>query len=102
MAGKKVERKAQPDPEPVPLFVFGMNVKAVELFAELNTQWVYTGLGVITGLNYPSVEMVMRTRRIPAKDRPSLFEKIRVMESAALKILQVEAKGDSTDRPTKA
>lgn len=50
----------------------------------LQTQWTMIN-GVFVGLQYPSVDALMRIMRI--KDRPEMFSDIQIMELAALRVL---------------
>jgi len=50
------------------------------------TQW-RAGAGGATGLDYGVLPNVMRLVGIPAKDRPRVFQDIRVMESEALAVM---------------
>ena len=52
------------------------------MFLRLSTQWRYGGMGGIIGLDYPSLESVMRMLRV--KDKAGMLEQIQVMERAAL------------------
>lgn len=66
--------------------VWPENWPAVQLFAAVQTQWRVHGFtGRPLGLDYPAVEAAMRMLRI--KDRPATFERIRIMEAAALATL---------------
>jgi len=49
----------------------------------MGTQW-RTGAGGATGLDYGVLPNVMKLVGIPAKDRPGVFQDIRVMESEAI------------------
>lgn len=59
------------------------NLPAVNVFIGMDTQW-RVGVNGATGLDYSALPVVMRMVGIPAKDRSSVFEDIRVMEDAAL------------------
>lgn len=64
-------------------------------FLDLRTQWqIVAGMGGerVTGLNYQSVESVMRIKQIKPKDKPDLFRDLQIMESAALDVMN-KAKG---------
>lgn len=58
-----------------------------ECFAAMQTQW-RTGMVGATGLDYVALEPVMRLQGIPKADRNSTFEDVRVMEMAALAVMQ--------------
>ncbi|KDD65308.1 hypothetical protein V466_29000 [Pseudomonas mandelii PD30] len=57
------------------------------------TQW-RTGVCGATGLDYGVLPDVMKLVGIPAKDRPSVFQDIRVMESEAIAVM-AEARDNS-------
>ena len=52
----------------------------------MGTQW-RTGAGGATGLDYGVLPNVMKLVGIPAKDRPGVFQDIRVMESEAIAVM---------------
>ncbi len=57
------------------------NQESVEIFFLLSTQWIVT-MGGVVGLNYTSLEMIMRIKKI--KNKAELFDHIRLMERAAI------------------
>jgi len=61
------------------------NVKAFNYWRSVQTQWMFTGMGVATGLNYAGIESDMNMNGIRKKDRPELFAAVKVMEAAALR-----------------
>ena len=63
--------------------VWQENVAAVEVFADMLTQWNVGGAGVV-GLRYESLPLLLDLRAVPAADRPDLVAGLRVMERAAL------------------
>lgn len=70
--------------------MFEENVEIVVLFRMLETQWLVQPVGMFgnvryMGLNYPSVESVMRIRKM--KRQAELLDGIHVMELAALEVL---------------
>jgi len=72
--------------------VFPENWQALAVFKTLGSQWhykmIYTEAGMISmpcGLIYTSVESVMRMQG--ADDTNDMFERIRIMESAALEAM---------------
>jgi hypothetical protein len=70
--------------------IYPENLLALEVFLALQTQWnVIAGMsGVIyQGVNYQALNSVFSMLSIPSKDRPALFQDIRVMEQAAIVIL---------------
>ena len=73
--------------------VFEDNWASFLFFMQLTTQWVkdYPSIGrVMSGLNYASVEAMMRIQRI--KNKQELFADIQIMEFAALPILNKQPK----------
>lgn len=60
-----------------------------ECFAAMRTQW-RTGVSGATGLDYVALEPVMRLQGIPKAERNSTFEDVRVMEMAALDVMQAK------------
>jgi len=52
----------------------------------MGTQW-RTGACGVTGLDYAVLPGVMRLIGVPAKDRPTVFQDIRVMESEAIAVM---------------
>ena len=59
------------------------NVRTVEVFSMLGTQWA-TGMNGATGLRYEAIPVVLRLAGIPRADHPDLFAGLRIMERAAL------------------
>lgn len=55
---------------------------AVELLLKLTTQWVYAGMGERVGLNYQSVDFLIRL--YPTKKRRQVFADLQIMEMSAL------------------
>lgn len=66
--------------------VYRENLEALEFFMRLQTQWVISPMGERVGLNYAGVEPCARMSDI--KMTPDLFEKVQIMELAALKEMQ--------------
>jgi len=70
--------------------VWEENWPAVSLFLGLSTQWVVqlgmAGL-VYLGLNYVAVKSTVELELIPQEQWPDLFHGLRVMERAALPLL---------------
>lgn len=81
-----------PEPEDATFCVWPENWQAFVLFSGLATQWS-VGMGGPTGLRYESIPVVMRMRKIPRDDWPTLFEQVRVMESEALKYFAEKRSG---------
>lgn len=71
-------------PAPTDLEVFPENWEAVNVFLACGTQWRYRER-TITGLEYASVEAVLRLRAIKAASET--FERVRIMELAVLNAL---------------
>lgn len=65
------------------------NLLAVNVFIAMGTQWRISANGA-TGLDYNALPVVMKMVGIPARDRPAVFEDVRVMEDAALMKMQTE------------
>lgn len=59
------------------------NVRPVEVFIGLKTQWRVAHCGR-TGLDYPALPITFRLMGIPRKEWPDLFEALQVLEAAAL------------------
>ena len=62
------------------------NWKAFLVMDSMGTQW-RTGACGATGLDYGVLPNVMRLVGVSAKDRPSVFQDIRVMESEAIAVM---------------
>ena len=70
--------------------VWPENWEVVEMFMRLQTQWHYSGMGQMTGLNYASVEALLRIYR---KKKPrELLDDLQVMELAALRVVREQEK----------
>lgn len=85
------------EPE-TPFQVLPANVAAVKAFLALQTQWRWISLSTMgaarilrTGLVYEAIETTCRLRRIALAGDD--FERIQVMEAAALAAWSEEAKG---------
>lgn len=59
---------------------------AVELFAQMGTQW-RTSFGGLLGLDYTVLFALMELRQIPAAEREELLQQVQIMESAALAVI---------------
>lgn len=59
------------------------NVQAVEVFADMLTQW-NVGMSGAVGLRYEALPVVLELRGIPAAERAEVVAGVRVMERAAL------------------
>jgi hypothetical protein len=70
--------------------VFEENWQAVSVFTALATQWkLIAGAAdaLYVGLDYVSLEAVFRLEQVPATEWRSVFQDLRVMERAALPVL---------------
>lgn len=70
----------------VEFLVWPENWTAVQLFVRCDTQWVWT-MGACLGLDYARVEAVMRISGIPRRRQSELLDEIRIMERAALPLI---------------
>lgn len=61
------------------------NVVAFNFWRTVQTQWLYAGMGVATGLNYQGVKACMELRGIPKKAQAEIFAAVQVMEAATLR-----------------
>jgi hypothetical protein len=59
------------------------NEQAFLFWLSIQTQW-QVGMAGPTGLNYQGVEICMRRRPVPPRERNQLFEQVQAMERAAL------------------
>lgn len=69
------------------------NWQAFLVMDSMGTQW-RTGACGATGLDYGVLPKVMKLVGVPAKDRPGVFQDIRVMESEAIVVMS-EARDNS-------
>lgn len=70
--------------------VFEENWQAVGIFSVMATQWkLVAGAADVLymGLDYGSIEPVLRLEGVPAADWRQVFQDLRVMERAALPLL---------------
>lgn len=70
--------------------IWPCNWEAVMLFVDLSTQW-RSGMGGAIGLDYAAVEATMRLQDIARSRRADLFQRVRIMEAAALPVLNEKA-----------
>jgi len=63
--------------------VYPDNAPAVSVFIDMLTQW-RTGPGGVAGLDYGALRMVYWVRKIKPADREDVFERLQIMEKAAL------------------
>lgn len=69
------------------------NWPALEAFLSLSTQWrASPRTGAALGLDYAAAESVMRLLEV--KDRRAVFEDLRVMERAALRVFSGQEQPD--------
>jgi len=66
--------------------VWSDNWKSFLVMDSMWTQW-RTGAGGATGLDYGVLPNVMRLAGVKAKDRPGIFQDIRIMESEAIAVM---------------
>jgi hypothetical protein len=69
--------------------VWEENAPAIGLFVRLSTQWKVSAMGRLMGIDYTAAESVMRMTG--ARKRRALLDDLRVMESAVLEHLRVQA-----------
>lgn len=87
---EEAQRKANPEEEVC--WVFEENWNSVLFFFALETQWNIGGMGGYIGLNYVAAESAMRLNEIPRRSRKALFADLRIMELAALPVLNKKEK----------
>jgi hypothetical protein len=68
--------------------VWPENWDTVQFFMRLGTQWRYNTAGHATGLNYPSVESMLRILKI--KNKVEMMAGLQIMERAVLETLSRE------------
>lgn len=72
--------------EPLFFEVWAENWTAVRVFDALRTQWIKGALGGELGLRYEAVLAVLQMMTVPRREWPDLFEALREMEGAGLKV----------------
>ncbi len=71
------------------------NRVAVVVFLNMQTQWLYAGMGgVKTGLNYASLREVWRGCSIRKRDRAEVFAHLRIMEVACINAANADESKD--------
>lgn len=65
--------------------VFQENWDAVEMFLRMSTQWNVSGMGGMTGLNYPALDILFKLYKV--RDRKGMFEQVQIIEAGALAYL---------------
>lgn len=73
----------RPEQQFVEVYLWPENLRSWNLFQELSTQWVW-GLDGRKGLNYSSVEFVMKMAGVKKRQQQQVFRDIQAMEWAAL------------------
>lgn len=74
--------------------VWEENWPAVQLFLAVNTQWIFAGMGAVVGLNYQSVDFVLKLYRY--KKRDEIFTDLQLIERGCLSVFheaQAKPKG---------
>lgn len=64
--------------------VWPENMRTVDVFVAMSTQWNVAGMGGMVGLRYEALPAVMRLVGVPPAERADVFAGLRVMERAAL------------------
>ncbi|KAF1043063.1 MAG: hypothetical protein GAK35_02383 [Herbaspirillum frisingense] len=75
------------DPAALGCDVYPENMPAVQVFEAMDTQW-RTGMGGVYGLDYAALPAVLRMLGIGRNRWKEIFSDLRVMEAAALEVLQ--------------
>lgn len=71
--------------------VWTENAETLRVFLALNRCWRIGELnGKYLGLDRPAIESTLRLMQVPRKRQPEIFEDLRVMEHAALEVLNRE------------
>ncbi|MFA7333652.1 MAG: DUF1799 domain-containing protein [Kiritimatiellia bacterium] len=81
-APASVIEAAAPLPEEDCFPVWEENWPAIQLFLAVNTQWLFAGMGTVIGLNYQSVEFVLKLYKY--KKRDEIFSDLQLIERGAL------------------
>ena len=80
-------RKRLPDNDDHVCEVWEENWRSVLLFLTIQTQWIIKPIGGLLGLNYVAIESGMRMSGIKKKERPKIFDDLRIIEHTVLKII---------------
>jgi Phage related hypothetical protein (DUF1799) len=78
--------------------VYPCNLDALRVFITMNTQWrVCAGMAGLyyIGLDYNVLPEVWKRTGIAQRDRDDVFEKLRIMEAAALTVLNASKKAET-------
>lgn len=84
--------EARPELEADTFAVWDENWPAVQLFQAVNTQWIFAGMGSVVGLNYQSVDFVLKLYKY--KKREEIFSDLQLIERGALSVFH-----DSQPKP---
>ncbi|WP_249291925.1 DUF1799 domain-containing protein [Achromobacter ruhlandii] len=79
-------------PEDFPVAVIDLwpeNVLPKDVFEAMGSQWRF-GFAGPTGLDYGALTGVMRILRVPPDDEIDVFDAVRVMEGAALTMMNMK------------
>lgn len=77
------------------------NMEAVEVFVAMNTQWRYSSMGSVVGLDYNSLSAAVNMMGV--QDVKDVFWRVRVLEHSALRVIQkrqqaAEASNDAANK----
>ena len=72
---------------PPPVEVWPDNLKAVNVFIGMDTQW-RVGMSGATGLDYAALPVVMRLVGVSPAERAEVFAGVQTMEQAALEFMR--------------
>lgn len=67
-----------------PIYLWPCNVRAWGVWCELQTQWMYSGMGGATGLNYAGVRAHLDELGLCGDERRDIYAGIRSAERATL------------------
>jgi hypothetical protein len=68
--------------------VLPCNWPAMQVFLRLRRQWRFAGLGGVVGLDYAQVLAALELMGVERPMWPDLFDKLRVMEEAAMEVIE--------------
>jgi len=89
---------AQKPPEAEDYLVLPENEEAVSLFLDVCTQWIVAGLGSVVGLNYQSLDFVLKMKGYRGKKKVEIFDDLQLIERGALSVFQAP-KGSEKNGP---
>lgn len=75
----------EPEPDADAFEVWPENVPVVEVFLACASKWTSAPMGGFTGLDDARMNNVLRYKRV--RDKLAMFENLRIMEAAALPVL---------------